>query len=46
MPITLIGSAAGWPWSAAGWPGVVAFLLACTGVLVALGLRLRRLADD
>lgn len=43
---SVIGSAAGWPWSAAGWPGVVAFLLACTGVLVALGLRLRRLADD
>ncbi len=43
---SVIGSAAGWPWSAAGWPGVVAFLLACTGALVVLGLRLRRLADD
>lgn len=39
-------SAAGWPWSAAGWPGVVAFLLACTGILVALGIHLRQLSND
>jgi len=43
---SVIGSAAGWPWSAAGWPGVVAFLLACTGLLLALGIYLRRLGDD
>lgn len=43
---SVIGSAAGWPWGTTGWPGVVAVLLACTGVLVALALSLGRLADD
>ena len=43
---SVIGSAAGWPWSTAGWPGVVAVLLACTAVLVAISLALRRLAED
>jgi YNFM family putative membrane transporter len=43
---SVIGSAAGWPWSTAGWPGVVTILLACTAVLVAISLALRRLAED
>jgi YNFM family putative membrane transporter len=43
---SVIGSAAGWPWSTAGWPGVVAVLLACTAALVAVALSLRRLAED
>jgi MFS transporter, YNFM family, putative membrane transport protein len=43
---SVIGSAAGWPWSTAGWPGVVAVLLSCTAVLVAISLSLRRLAED
>ena len=43
---SVIGSAAGWPWSTAGWPGVVAVLLACTAVLIAISLSLRRLAED
>ena len=43
---SVIGSAAGWPWSTAGWPGVVGVLLACTAALVAISLALRRLAED
>jgi len=43
---SVIGSAAGWPWSHDGWPGVVAALLSCVGGVVVIALYLRRLAED
>ena len=43
---SVIGSAVGWPWSHGGWPEVVAALLICVGGVIAIALRLRRLAED
>lgn len=43
---SVVGSAAGWPWSHAGWPGVVAVLMACVALVIAIAALLRRLADD
>ena len=43
---SVIGSAAGWPWSHGGWPGVAAALLICVGGVIAIALRLRRQAED
>ncbi len=43
---SVIGSAAGWPWSHGGWPGVVAALLGCAGGVVAIALFLRRLPEE
>lgn len=43
---SVIGSAAGAPWSHAGWPGVVTALLCCAGGVIALAFRLRRLPED
>lgn len=43
---SVIGSAAGWPWSHGGWPGVAAALLVCVGGVIAIALRLRRQAEE
>ena len=43
---SLLGTAVGWAWSHGGWPGVIAALLACAGTLIAIVVRLRRLAAD
>lgn len=43
---SVIGSAAGWPWSRWGWPGVVAALMASLALLFALAASLRRLRED
>ena len=43
---SLLGTAAGWTWSHGGWPGVIATLLACAGLVIAIAVRLRRLAGD
>ena len=42
---SIIGSAAGWPWSHAGWPGVVAVLLVCAGAVIVIAGVLRRVAE-
>lgn len=43
---SVIGSAAGWPWSRGGWPGVVVALVACTAGVIVFAIYLRRLGDD
>ena len=43
---SLLGTPAGWTWSHGGWPGVIATLLACAGLVIAIAVRLRRLAGD
>ena len=43
---SLLGTAAGWAWSHGGWPGVLTALLACTGLVIGIALRLRRLAGE
>ncbi len=43
---SLLGTAAGWAWSHGGWPGVIAALLACAGLVIAIALRLRCLGKD
>ena len=43
---SLLGTAVGWAWSHGGWPGVIAALLACAGVVIAIVVRLNRLAAD
>lgn len=43
---SLLGTAAGWAWSHGGWPGVLAALLACAGLVIAIAWHLRRLAGD
>lgn len=43
---SLLGTAVGWAWSHGGWPGVIAALLACAGVVIAIVVRLRRLPAD
>lgn len=42
---SVIGSAAGWPWSFAGWPGVVAALLACVAAVIAIAIFPGRMAE-
>lgn len=43
---SLLGTSVGWAWSHGGWPGVIAALLACAGVVIAIVLHLRRLPAD
>ena len=43
---SLVGTATGWAWSRGGWPGVSAALLACAALVIAIAVRLRRLAAD